>query len=754
MSAELLPRLRCSLKYRIAAIIFILEAIMISAVLGFSLSHSLEKSRAQLALSEKVTLKLLSDLSRIALLTGEYDDLQPYIDQVVKDPHIDTVFLSDVRNRIVVSSQHNDIGKTDSASRRLPAHNRIWRSQAIGNTASELGRLYVRFSQETLLKTSREVLKVGVTTALAGMTLIAVIGVLIGFLLTRRLDILAKSALRVAQGETNVRANLTGNDEVAIVGHAFDQMAQGIQENLQALENAASELEKRVEERTKELEVTRDKAIQADLSKTAFLANMSHEIRTPLTAIIGFSESLLDLHQPMPERVESIHTIIRSGKHLLKIINDILDLSKIEANHLEIENVDINLFALTEEVGLLVRLMAEEKDIAFKFEYVLPLPEFFQSDPVRLKQILINLCNNAIKFTHHGSVILKVQYLQIQHQLQFVITDTGIGLDEQQLKRLFRPFAQGDSSTSRKYGGTGLGLHLSRNLCLMLGGDLEVHSVAGLGSSFSATVACSTGLETPWLTALPSSALNMPNAIQPRIPLLAGKILLAEDNCDNQRLITMYIRATGADVEVVSDGSDAVNRALLKPYDLILMDIQMPVKDGLTATRELRASGYKGAIVALTANTMNADIALYENAGCTQHFSKPINRVEFYAMLTKYLHKGSVPLQDYTPIHSRLLDEDPDLIDLVQEFVRRLPRKLDEIKAFAHNNDMPRLKAAVHDLKGSSGNFGYNQVRDKAQQIEFEIAANNPASITTLIAELDNIYACILTGLKQHKKAS
>lgn len=341
-----------------------------------------------------------------------------------------------------------------------------------------------------------------------------------------------------------------------------------------------------------------------------------------------------------------------------------------------------------------------------------------------------------------------------EQQLQFTVTDTGIGLDEHQLARLFRPFAQADSSISRKYGGTGLGLHLSQNLCLMLGGNLQVRSVVGQGSSFTVTVACTTGVDTQWLTAMPAAGKNITNATHQHAPVLVGRILLAEDNSDNQRLIAMFIRATGAEVDIVCDGVEAVNNALGKPYDLILMDMQMPVKDGLTATRELRAAGYSGAIVALTANTMQTDIALYVNSGCTQHFSKPIHRAEFYAMLAKYLQPGAAPLQDHTPIFSQLLAEEPDMIDLVEEFARRLPGKIDAIKSFAADNELSKLKAAVHDLKGSSGNFGYRLVYEKAQQIEFEIAANNTSAIIALLAKLEIISSRIQAGLVQHKKAS
>ena len=224
----------------------------------------------------------------------------------------------------------------------------------------------------------------------------------------------------------------------------------------------------------------------ANTAKSTFLANMSHEIRTPLTAIIGFSETLLDTSQTMSERVESINTVIRSGKHLMQIINDILDLSKVEADKLDIEQLSVSPFEIRADVHSLVSLMAENKGLFFEVEYDFPMPEMIVTDPVRLKQIIINLCNNAVKFTQKGGVHVKVSFNN--NLLTVNIVDTGIGLNQEQMEKIFSPFTQADTSTTRQYGGTGLGLHLSKQLAKKLGGDITVESTPEVGSCFSLTV--------------------------------------------------------------------------------------------------------------------------------------------------------------------------------------------------------------------------------------------------------------------------
>ncbi len=396
----------------------------------------------------------------------------------------------------------------------------------------------------------------------------------------------------------------------------------------------------------------------ATRAKSEFLANMSHEIRTPMTAILGFAELLLganDIDQLPPERVDAIRTIQRNGEYLLGLINDILDLSKIEAGKYDIERVSCSPAQVLADVLSLMRVRAEAKRLSLSIEYGTPIPETIRSDPLRLRQVLVNLVGNAVKFTEMGSVRMVARLLQPPDRpalLQVEVIDTGIGMTEEQIANLFRPFSQADSSTTRKYGGTGLGLTISKRLAEMLGGDISVRSEPDKGSTFTVTI--ETGkLEGIRLLRTPEeAAANTLSVTKPQDSAairLDGRILLAEDGPDNQRLIAFVLRKAGAQVTVVENGQLAYDAALDaqqrgEPFHLILMDMQMPVMDGYEATRQLRAAGYTRPIVALTAHAMTGDDAKCRNAGCDAYLTKPINRVEFLPGVAEHLKPSTQPI--------------------------------------------------------------------------------------------------------------
>jgi len=747
--ASALKTFQHSLKFRITAIILLLQAITLAGVLGITLHYSLQENRKQWEIKEQVLLSLLGDLSRVALLTTEYDELQPYVEEAVNDPHIDAILVANRENRIVVSNEFILIGRS------LPElenwRDRRWLTREITNPTGKLGTLAIRFSHANLQMVNREVINLAITIAFAGLVIIAVLGVIIGRLLTRRLEVLTNAAQHMADGDMSVRTGLTGTDEIAIVGQAFDKMARSVEFNLGALRSMTDELEERVEERTAELQEARDAAVQADRSKSAFLANMSHEIRTPLTAIIGFSESLLDANQSIEERIESIHTIIDSGKHLLQIINDILDLSKIEADKLEVDQSPVSPFAVIDDVTNIVTMLAQSKGLVLKTEYDSLLPKEILSDELRFKQILINLCNNAIKFTDEGSVRIKVDCDKKAEQLIIQVIDTGVGMSDEQIDKLFRPFSQADSSASRKYGGTGLGLHLSRELAHKLGGDITVESTRQVGSCFTLTLATGPLEHTSFIAPPALIVENIPRQVSDLPSYVSGKVLLAEDNPDNQRLVMMLIRKAGAQVDLAENGKEAVEMALQNDYDLIFMDLQMPIMNGLDAVRSLRDQGYDKPIVALTANAMKMDIEACEQAGTNDFAAKPIDREKFYKILVKYLSasEGEVDL-DNSPIVSSLLEEEPDIADLLQGFIDRLPETIAGIRKTLESGDKDLLIEEVHDLKGVSGNYGYKVLFELCQKMEFEIHANRLRSLGDMLDRMEKIIGRIRMGLPEN----
>ena len=410
------------------------------------------------------------------------------------------------------------------------------------------------------------------------------------------------------------------------------------------LEASNNSLELRVQERTVDLEHSVEQLREAKATISRFLANMSHEIRTPLTAIIGYSESLRDAPLTKEETTDAIHTVVRSSQHLLRIINDILDFSKIEANKLEIECIDTDLFLLLMEIESYFGMIAHNKGLQFEINYRFPLPRIIHTDPTRLKQVLLNLCSNALKFTAQGSVLIQVSCDPNSEILYFAVSDSGIGMTSEQVDKVFQPFTQADSSTTRNYGGTGLGLTISKQLAELMGGTIKVESQPGQGSCFTLSVASGNLQQAVWInnkqdaqTAPFEETQNLP------IPQLNGHILYAEDGPDNQRLAQLLLKHTGARLTIVENGKLAVDYIQKHDdVDLILMDMQMPVMNGVDATKAIRASGFEKPIIAFTANVMKEDVMLYQQIGCVACLSKPVQKPLFYQTLAHYLGTGEL----------------------------------------------------------------------------------------------------------------
>ncbi len=399
------------------------------------------------------------------------------------------------------------------------------------------------------------------------------------------------------------------------------------------------------------LEAARVAAEEASQAKSAFLANISHEIRTPMTAILGYADVLLsegDITLAPQDRVHAIDTIRRNGSHLLQLVNDVLDISKIEANELKVERLFYSPIEVTADVVALMNVRARECGLTLHTEIEGEIPELIYSDPTRLRQILINLIGNAIKFTDTGGVRIILSWSPAQTGQTFFelrIIDTGIGMNEEQLRKLFTPFTQADASTTRKYGGTGLGLSISKHLAETLGGDIEVVSEWGKGSEFRVTVDAGslTGVRMVMQeSATSESELPATRSEKTRPTPLSGRILLAEDGLDNQRLFSVILKKAGAESTAVENGQLACDEyessvARGTPYDLILMDMQMPVLDGYAATRRLRELGCELPILAMTAHAMTGDRNNCIEAGCTDYISKPIQRDRFLATIAQHL---------------------------------------------------------------------------------------------------------------------
>ena len=492
------------------------------------------------------------------------------------------------------------------------------------------------------------------------------------------------------------------------------------------------------------------RAEAANCAKGEFLANMSHEIRTPMTAILGYSDLVaesLDCCPVCPAQStcemrvtnrQHMQVICRNGEHLLQLINDILDLSKIEVEKMTTEQVACSPHAIVADVASLVRVRAETRKLAFNTEFIGPVPETIRADPLRLRQILVNLAGNAVKFTETGSVRLLVQFVADgdEPRMRFDIVDTGIGITEEQAARLFEAFSQADTSTSRQFGGTGLGLVISKRLAQLLGGDVVlVESQPGLGTRFRATVATGPlegvrmieggSIEEAVAAQGPATAGSPPPAAETK-SLEGLRILLAEDGPDNQRLIAHILKKAGAAVTVVEDGQLAVEAALAardsgQTFDVVLMDMQMPVLDGYEATGLLREKGYAGPIVALTAHAMEQDRQKCLDAGCDDYASKPIDRAKLIEAIAHHAQKEVTRMGALDNKVDALLSElagNPDLAELVEMFVGGLPARVEAIERACAAQDLDTLAGLAHQLKGSAGGYGFPLITEAAANLE------------------------------------
>ncbi len=544
---------------------------------------------------------------------------------------------------------------------------------------------------------------------------------------------------KVSAGENHHRLDEFRNDEFGVLARFLNAMLDALDAKETALKKANSELVEEIRHR--------EEALAASRQKSAFLANMSHEIRTPLSSIIGYSERLrFDKARSAAEQKQMLDIVLNNGNHLLHLINDILDLSKVEANKIEIDNELFSIFQLVDQTRRLINDRAMEHDVQLRIEYDFPIPEQIYSDAHRIKQILLNLLSNAIRFTAHGTVTIVIAYEPEDDMLLLTVKDTGIGMTRDEVNNLFKPFSQADASISRKFGGTGLGLSISRRLAELMEGDIHVDSIKGLGSSFTCRVKAGFDHgQNRLLTSREQVDLGTVEYEQPLQEIrLGGKILLVEDTPEIQGLVKACLEDYGVEIDTANNGKEGVEKALAfeDDYDLVLMDIQMPVMSGKDATRQLRLKQFKKPVVALTADALTEHRQQFLEIGFNDILTKPISVRDLVSAVKRYLLlEDTDRTRKPDPVVSEMLEfAGPGMksvfSNLQSKFISQLPMYVDNIRTALKENDLDEAHLVLHQLKGIGGSLGVSEVTRLAGAVSDALYSNDLDTVQLTIQQI------------------
>ena len=504
------------------------------------------------------------------------------------------------------------------------------------------------------------------------------------------------------------------------------------------------------------LRMEKEAAEKANRANRAFLAMMSHEIRTPMNSILGNSHLLADANLAPLER-ESVQAIEAAGQELLSLISDILDFSKIEAERMELERVGFAPTKLINSVLSMFATQARERGLSLTADIDPSIPVILAGDPHRLHQILVNLVNNAMKFTSRGGILIRARVVDrnpVETRLRFEVADTGIGIDDETAERLFSAFVQGDASTTRRFGGSGLGLAICKSLVGLMGGEIAIQSTPGEGSTFWFTVRLGSATDQE-----AAAVLETNDHIDRTVETIGARVLVAEDNAANTRLIERLLTRLGIEVVAVKNGLEAVAAVRRDPFDLVLMDCQMPEMDGLDATRAIRKAGLDLPIVALTANALNSDRSACFEAGMNDYLSKPIRSPDLSAALQRWL-RGSIrrdespegppatgvvlnlyrDLLEPTQVEE-LLSLDPDgsagfLRAMVDSYHETLSESMPKLGAAIGTGTWPAAEEAAHRLKGVAANMGLRLVNETAARIVAQVRMGETNGLHPLFVEL------------------